>query len=716
MADTNIALQFLVELSRVTRTIRMYSPEHPAVQKGTELAYRMLKAVLDAKERITLGRKDGQLIYQGQPVRGGSQASERFFDLLAEKGIDTVTLLRGLTSDELVEFIKVIGVKEHTASQSGAFRQMNGLPHIEVNTLTYKAVSDEQEMILDRFNWDVSFRSLLSRPPEEVNAAFSNMLNQLNGELSQLPIEEQSLALREHFQQASQQLFDRFGVGVDNVATHLQTIIMGLAPPVQDKLFGRTYAQAEEIDLGAFLQQLGPIIKAGLLVNELQAGDLSGEDWQAKLDRLLDTDADVVGLAEQIAKKLGENQQLEENQEALSRLLRLLQQQAGEEAADPPSRGRIVIADQEAHYIAQYEEVLGGSGFEVEVHDSGAAALRSIRNDPPDCLVLDIPLKEMTGLEVIATLDAERRGVPIVVCSSRDTFKDAFEVKMYPHLAYMTKPFEILEFLNAVEHFALLKRASASGPIRALSLQEEEDLDKARAVQTQLLPKEIPQLVGYELATYYRSSREVGGDYFDIFVLDEDHTGLLIADVSGKGFSGAMVMCMARTVFHSIINESLSPREILLRANSLIHRDLARGMFLSVMYMVLNNRTGRVSFSCAGHEPALIFTESFGVASFTTPSGIALGLASNEIFEKSILEEKFDLRSGDQVLLYTDGVLEAMNEKRVEFGDQRMTQLVNQNQGLTTQRLLELIVTEIKAHVDGAPQHDDITLVGLRML
>ena len=644
MSDANIALNFLLELSRATRMIRMYSAEHPAVQKGTEKAYDAVKQVLAQHEKISLGRKEGQIIFMDKPVRDGTQAAERFFDLLSEQGIDTLVLLRGLTALELVSFIQCLGIKQTDLSHSGMLRKLNHMPHIQVNELTYKAVSDAEEMILDRFDWDQSFRSLLSRPPAEVNAAFSNMLNQLNTQLEQLPPDKQGEQLRQHFSEASRQLFSQFGVGVDNVSTHLQGIIMGLAPSVQQKMFGQAYSNPEEIDLDAFLRQLGPIIKAGLLVNELHAGDLTGEEWQDRLDRLLEADADVVDLAEQIAKLLASGQPLEDNQEALSQLLRLLQEQAGDEVAVARQRGRVVIADQQETCVAQYTEVLGGAGYHVEVHDSGATALRSIREAPPDCLVLDIPLREMTGLEVIATLDAERRGVPIVVCSQRDAFRDAFEIKMYPKLEYLPKPVEMSEFINAVDHFIEQKRAVTGRVIQQLTPQEQEDLDKARRVQANLLPKETPKIPGYELATYYRASRDVGGDYYDIFQLSEEHTGLLIADVSGKGISGAMVMCMARTVFHSIVQQSLSPREVLLRANGLIHRDLAQGMFLSVMYMVLDHRTGRVSFCCAGHEPALMYTRSFGFASFTTPSGIALGLVGNEIYERSLIEEKFELR------------------------------------------------------------------------
>ncbi len=239
----------------------------------------------------------------------------------------------------------------------------------------------------------------------------------------------------------------------------------------------------------------------------------------------------------------------------------------------------------------------------------------------------------------------------------------------------------------------------------------DHELAIAEELQANLLPRKVPQIPGYDVSAYYRPSREVGGDYYDFIEIDADHLGLLVADVSGKGIPGSIVMTETRALVKSEAVRTLSPAETLNRVNRVLYNDIKRGMFVTVFYMILSIQKGILSVVSAGHNPMVLWRKASNTCHLVNPNGLALGIDKGPLFEKTIKEQKVQLFKGDRFVLYTDGVIESMNKNQELFGQNRFYLRVKQLADKSSSEFLSLIVNEVEAHQGDAPQHDDITIV-----
>jgi sigma-B regulation protein RsbU (phosphoserine phosphatase) len=241
----------------------------------------------------------------------------------------------------------------------------------------------------------------------------------------------------------------------------------------------------------------------------------------------------------------------------------------------------------------------------------------------------------------------------------------------------------------------------------------EQELRVAKEFQEMLLPRKQPKLDSVDIAGFNRPALEVGGDYFDYIDVDEDHVGIAIADVSGKGTPGAMVMASVRATLRAEARGELSPKQVLTRVNAQAVRDTKTGVFITMTYGVLNIRTGAFRFARAGHDPLICCRGENEPLSLHEPNGIALGLVEGDIFG-IIEEEEISLRTEKTIILYTDGVVEAMDEQKKEYGQPRLHEVVKTFASEPPPRIVEEIVRDIESFTEGRDQHDDITIVVLQ--
>ncbi len=246
----------------------------------------------------------------------------------------------------------------------------------------------------------------------------------------------------------------------------------------------------------------------------------------------------------------------------------------------------------------------------------------------------------------------------------------------------------------------------------------EHQLSIAREIQENLMPKKIPKFPGYDVGAFYRPSQEVGGDYYDFIDIDQDHTGLIVADVSGKGVPGAIVMSMALAFIREEVDRTrnLSPMATLVRANKMLAQNIKKGMFVTAIYCILDKRNRAMKVASAGHNPLIVWRAGKSNLELVNPKGIALGFDRGPVFERTIEEGSLVLDHGDRIVAYTDGAIEAMNAAHEEFGDPRFHALVRQLADRDCNQFLNLVVKALDDHKGAAPQHDDITLVALRYL
>ncbi|HEX8464599.1 MAG TPA: GAF domain-containing SpoIIE family protein phosphatase, partial [Abditibacterium sp.] len=256
------------------------------------------------------------------------------------------------------------------------------------------------------------------------------------------------------------------------------------------------------------------------------------------------------------------------------------------------------------------------------------------------------------------------------------------------------------------------------------------DLQIARDIQQRLLPDHCPIVSGFEIAARGTSALEVGGDYYDFFWVDDDHLGIVVADVSGKGVYAALVVAMIRSAFRIQAQGNHDVRDVLSRVNAFIEQDLRRDMFVTCVYGILEISSKKFSWARAGHEP-LVVTHSDEAQSvdIISPDGFALGVIGSPEFSDLLEVKTIQLHSGDRLLMFTDGLTEAMNSKGEEFGMERiLSSLADHSPCERNHSKLdgvtctppdhepdEMIHLEeaVSLHVGDAPQSDDLTIVYL---
>jgi serine phosphatase RsbU (regulator of sigma subunit) len=248
----------------------------------------------------------------------------------------------------------------------------------------------------------------------------------------------------------------------------------------------------------------------------------------------------------------------------------------------------------------------------------------------------------------------------------------------------------------------------------------EQELRIARTIQMSLLPQGPMTLPGMSLTAHCEPAREVGGDYYDFLPIDAQTTGILVADVSGKGTSAALYMAELKGIVLSLSQRHTSPRDLLIEADRIISRHLDSRSFITVTYLVVDLRAGILRYSRAGHCP-LIYVPGPYARSRTprliTPDGLVLGLQldGGQTFSRLLEEVTLPLGPGDLFLLYTDGISEAMNTSGECFGDARLADLVGDHADLPADELRARILQDISAFAGSAAQHDDMTMVLLRV-
>ena len=269
---------------------------------------------------------------------------------------------------------------------------------------------------------------------------------------------------------------------------------------------------------------------------------------------------------------------------------------------------------------------------------------------------------------------------------------------------------------------ALADQASVSIHYAKVSTMLDEkrrldyDLSIAERIQHELLPKEIPQISGVELAAFSVPAQHIGGDYYDFVDVDEDHLGIAIADVSGKGVSGAIVMSICRSVLRVEAASSLSPAAVLVGVNRVLSVDLSEDMFVSVLYMVLNLKTHELVVSRAGHTYPIVGLAGGAEPRMIKSSGLAIGLGDSEAFEAAIDEKRLQLHSGDMVVAFTDGVTEAHDQGENEWGVLNLVRTVQRTafERRGAQALASSVHQKLLQFIGDMPQYDDMTVVALR--
>jgi len=257
-------------------------------------------------------------------------------------------------------------------------------------------------------------------------------------------------------------------------------------------------------------------------------------------------------------------------------------------------------------------------------------------------------------------------------------------------------------------------------PRQAVKIVENDrlrrELEIASRVQMSFLPKQTPHLEGLEISSTCLPASEVGGDYYDFIEMGEGRLGFAIGDVSGKGVSAAFYMTLTKGFLRSLCRTTWSPAQVMIEMNKLFYQNVERGHFISLIFGTIDIRSRKMTFARAGHDPVFWYRASQERLQRLLPPGIALGLEPGEVFNEIIREQTIDLEAGDLFVFYTDGFSEAMNEYANEFSEERLAQSIKRLADLPTNEILAKIRTQVAHFVGHTPQHDDMTMIIMRVL
>ena len=239
----------------------------------------------------------------------------------------------------------------------------------------------------------------------------------------------------------------------------------------------------------------------------------------------------------------------------------------------------------------------------------------------------------------------------------------------------------------------------------------EKDLLAAREVQMNLIPKHIPPVPGYDIAARTIPAREVGGDLYDFIPIDDTRMGFTLGDVSGKGLAASLLMANVQATFRNQAQYTDSPAECVRRSSRILFQNTTSEKFVTLFYGVLDFAHHRLVYSNAGHEQPLLYTGTTKPERLGT-GGVVLGILEEYPFEEATVAFK----PGDLLVIFTDGISEAINSAMVQFGEKGIEEVIRINRSRSAEGIRDSIISAVRSHADGVAQADDITLVVVRRL
>jgi len=407
---------------------------------------------------------------------------------------------------------------------------------------------------------------------------------------------------------------------------------------------------------------------------------------------------------------------------------------------DNGRKNTVLVVDDSPENIDLLGNVLKRD-YEIKVALHGAKALKIAGSEnPPDIILLDIMMPDMDGYEVCRRLksDTKTQDIPVIFVTSMSEVEDETKGLEVGAIDYITKPIspaivkarvkshlelkeareylknqnEILELRVETRTKEVLKLQQVEFELRVAQEKVENELNIAAQIQRSILPSNFPAFPEhneFDLYAMMTPAREVGGDFYDFFFVDDDHLLVIVADVADKGVPAALFMMISRTVFRSIARQHITPSQVLTEANDLLCEGNDTGMFVTAFLAYYHLPTAQLTYSNGGHNPALLFGSDGVCRELAQKHGPALGVRPGLLYKEDV-----DRLEPEQVLVIcTDGVTEACSPDLELFGVDRFTKLVCSCESLKLSQMLNHIDEDLKEFQQGN-LFDDITVLALK--
>ena len=357
----------------------------------------------------------------------------------------------------------------------------------------------------------------------------------------------------------------------------------------------------------------------------------------------------------------------------------------------------------------QYDFVFAHNGLE--------ALARLLEHKDIGVILSDINMPEMDGLTLLAKLNELKnpalRTVIVSAYGDMDNIRTAMNRGAYD---FVTKPVDFIDLEMTIEKTINeldMIRNAINEHDKLIAIQY--DLDTARNIQSAILPKifpPFPERNEFEIFASMEPAKEVGGDLYDFFLLDNERLGFVMGDVSGKGVPAAIFMAVSRTLIRATALKGISPDECLTYVNSLLCRESVSSMFVTVFYGILNFKTGELNYANGGHNPPYIISIDGELRKVDLTGGLALGVVEGFIYKNSVIQ----LKPGDTIFTFTDGVTEAMDPEFELYSEERLESFLKEKCSLSATEIVKATFADVHNYAKEAQQSDDITVLAVKYI
>ena len=367
----------------------------------------------------------------------------------------------------------------------------------------------------------------------------------------------------------------------------------------------------------------------------------------------------------------------------------------------------LLLVDDNPTNLQVLYQTLESTGCKLLVAKNGETALAIAQKASPDLILLDIMMPGIDGFEVCRRLkdNPDTAKIPVIFLSALTETKDKVQGLQLGAVDYVSKPFQPDEVIARVNTQLTIHRLKREVEQKKDDLEDE--LKAASDVQRRLLPKKLPEIAGLKLAAHYETSLYAGGDYYDIAKMADNQWGFLVADAEGHSAPAAVMMAMTCALFRSYPGPPTEPGELLYFLNQHLCK-VADPSFVTALYVVCDAEHHRLKIARAGHPPPMIYRSAEKKAIEYTCGGVfPMGI---DPYEQVPVTEA-ELKPGDRILMYTDGITERFSKDGETYGENRLLQQLEREGKLEPQELLTAIMKDVDDFANGRPADDDQALL-----
>ena len=386
----------------------------------------------------------------------------------------------------------------------------------------------------------------------------------------------------------------------------------------------------------------------------------------------------------------------------------------------PENKKKILIVDDERLNINLLHDLLK-EDYKIMAAISGKQALKAALSDnPPDLILLDIMMPEMDGYEVCTLLKADEKSkdIPVIFVTAMGQTADETKGLEVGAVDYLTKPISAPIVLARIKtHLELKTRRDelqkAYNTIEIQKKRMQDELNVGRDIQMSMVPQifpPFPERKEFSIHALLYPAREVGGDFYDFFFIDENRVCVCIGDVSGKGVPAALFMAVSRTLIKARATDDYSTASIITRVNDELSQDNKKFMFVTVFLAILDVVSGQLTYTNGGHNPPIVRSAEGKTFPLDNRHGPVLGASQGLTYR----EDHYQMQKDDLLFMFTDGITEARNPEKSFFGDNHLLELISGSKIEDPEGAVNYIYNQVKSFENGEDQFDDITALAMQ--